>query len=262
MKTACKAFAPEWDSEPPSHQIDGPAPLFIIGAPRTGTTLTEHILSAHPSVHPLGESLISRVATWPVRHLSPSDIATAKQTLGPSLWQMMGTAYGALASKRAGAAGFVTDKAAMLHLFVGVLAKALPAARFIWISRTPEAAALSAFRTYFTSGNAWSCRIDTALDYLSAHQSVMQDWAELLGPRLLAVSYEALVSSSDEMIPKLTEFAGLTPHEGPLTFYRSARPVDTASLAQVREPMRPARAEAWRVYESFIAKRKDTGKTP
>lgn len=255
LQTACSENPFELPNPSPRAENGGPTPLFIVGAPRTGTTLTEHILASHPMVSPLGESLISRVATWPVRHLRPADFDAAQRALGPGVWQMMGAAYRALAKKRAGSASFVTDKAAMLHLFVGVLAKSLPNARFIWIRRTPEAAAVSAYRTYFTSGNAWSNNIQTALSYLTAHNRLMEEWAGQLGPRLLSINFEDLVANPQETIPKLTSFAALATNNGPLNFHESTRAVDTASLAQVRQPMRPDRAEAWRVYESFISER-------
>ncbi len=215
LQSACADFTDDIPQAEPATRGTGPAPIFIVGAPRTGTTLTEHILSAHPDIYPLGESLISRVATWPVRHLQPRDFATAKKTFGPSLWQIMGTAYRNLAGKRAGGTMRVTDKAAMLHLFVGVLATSMPSARFVWIRRSPEAAALSAFRTYFTSGNAWSGTIPTALSYLNAHNKLMQDWSERLGERLLAITYEDLVAQPKTLIPALIEFSGLAPNDAP-----------------------------------------------
>ena len=249
---ACEALDLNHSDEDGASQ---PAPLFIVGAPRTGTTLTEHILSAHPDVYPLGESLISRVATWPLRHLSPPDLARAGSRFSAALWQMVGQAYTALARNRAGPAAYVTDKAAMLHLFIGALAKALPAARFVWIRRDTEPAALSAYRTYFTSGHAWSCQFEDAYAYLTAHDQLMEKWADRLGSRLLPLRYESLVASPDAEITKLTEFAGLRPDQGPINFHQSKRSVDTASLAQIRQPMRAERAAAWRRYEAYMPRR-------
>jgi len=197
MKVACSDFKHEFSSMKLQESEPGPVPIFIVGAPRTGTTLLEHILSFDPAVHSLGESLISRVATWPVRHLSPNDLSAAEKAIGPRLWELMGGAYQTLARNRTSSAAFVTDKAAMLHLFTGVLAKSLPQARFIWIRRQAEAAE----------------------------------------------------------IPRLSEFVGLSAQSDLSKFYQSDRAIDTASLAQVRQPIDRKRANAWRVYETLIRAR-------
>ena len=253
MRAAAEAFEP-FPIDAGLGFRGGPAPIFIIGAPRTGTTLLEHILSAHPDVYALGESLISRAATWPVRHLAPQHIQTAQTRFGDALWSTIGQVYCHLAAGRAGHEQFASDKAAMLHMFVGVLANALPDARFIWIRRRTEAAALSAFRTYFTQGHAWSCNIAHAIAYLQGHDQVMRDWAERMGDRLISVSYEMLASQPDTEIDRVTADIGLRPDPGPKAFHLSKRPVETASFAQVRQPMNTLGIDAWRKYADFLPK--------
>ncbi len=239
----------------------GPRPVFILGAPRTGTTLIEQILSAHPDVYGMGETLISRIATWPTRHLSPADLAQV-DSLGPSGWQQLGNIYTALASKRAGGASVVTDKAATLQLFAGVLARALPAAKFIWVTRTPEAAALSAYRAHFGLSHAWSTRLKDTFEFLAAHDRLCAHWQSVIGDRLLKVSYETLVSAPETEIPRITAFCDLSPHPAPLRFHENTRPVQTASLGQVRRPIHTASVSGWQRYGDVLAAAKAQAHIP
>ncbi len=229
----------------------GPRAIFIIGAPRTGTSLVEQILSAHPDVHGLGESLISRIATWPARHLSPFDLANV-EAAGPAAWRQMGQIYTALAGNRAGASPVVTDKAAALHLFTGVLARALPNAKFIWVSRAPEAAALSAYRAYFGGNHAWSTRLEDAFDFLHGHDQLSAHWQSVLGERMLKLSYQDLVTRPDTEITRLAAFCGLSADPALLRFHDNPRPVLTASLGQIRRPVTTASVEGWHRYGGVI----------
>jgi len=234
--------------------------IFIVGAPRTGTTLVEQILSAHPDVYGMGETLISRVATWPVRHLSPPDMAQL-DALGPVAWQQIGQIYTSLASKRSGAAPVVTDKAAALHLFVGVLAQALPNAKFIWVKRTPEAAALSAYRAHFGLNHPWSTDLKDIFEFLSVHDRLCRHWQSLLGERMLEVSYEQLVTSPDAEIARLISHCDLSASDAPRQFHTNDRPVQTASLGQVRRPISTASVQGWQRYEAVLAAAKASATT-
>jgi tetratricopeptide (TPR) repeat protein len=250
------AYLKQRFSEPlpitPQMNSAGPKPIFIMGAPRTGTTLLEQVISAHPMVEGLGESLISRVATWPVRHMSPTSMADF-EAISPPPWQQIGQIYKALVSARVSSAQFVTDKAATLHLFAGVLARAMPDAKFIWVKRRNEAAALSAFKAYFARGQAWSAKLSDAFAFLRAHDSLCEHWQSVLGPRLMKVEYETLVSEPEGQVQNILNFAGLPYDPACLNFFDNPRAVQTASLGQVRQGWTTASVDGWRRYAGDLS---------
>lgn len=235
----------------PQPSSSGPKPIFIMGAPRTGTTLLEQVISAHPMVEGLGESLISRVATWPVRHMSPTSMADF-EAVSPPPWMQIGQIYKALVSARVSSAQFVTDKAATLHLFAGVLARAMPDAKFIWVKRQNEAAALSAFKAYFAKGQAWSAKLSDTFAFLKAHDALCEHWQSVLGPRLMKVEYESLVSDPQTQVQSILNFAGLSYDPACLNFFENPRAVQTASLGQVRKGWSTSSVDGWQRYADYL----------
>lgn len=252
MANLPEQFPRTFPTPPADAPASSPRPIFIMGAPRTGTTLTEQVLSAHPDVYGLGEALISRIATWPARHLSPGDLS-ALEGVGLHGYRQLGQIYASLARVRAGDKPVVTDKAATLQLFAGVLARAIPRAKFIWVTRRHEATALSAYRAHFGLAHAWSTRLRDAFDFLAAHDRLCEHWQSVLGDRMMKIPYETLVSSPEASIADMAAFCDLSADPAMAQFHTNSRPVQTASLAQVRRPFSTASVDAWQRYAPVLS---------
>lgn len=229
-----------------------PAPIFVVGVPRSGTSLTEQIIASDRRVHAMGETMYSRVATWPVGNLMAADIKRASGAAVQGIdWSMMGAVYRKLTAIRSQNAGFVTDKGAILHLFIGALARSLPEARFIWVRRDPRDVTLSAYRSNFTGGAHWRHNVQDAADFLKAHDKMMSGWQAMMPDRILKVEYEALVRNPAQQIPHLMTFLGLAvPDTEALAFSKTT--VATASFAQIRGRISPKSIGGWTAYKAHF----------
>ncbi|MEL8055802.1 MAG: sulfotransferase, partial [Pseudomonadota bacterium] len=152
MADITTAFSRLADKKPAatSGSVNGmPQPIFVVGPPRSGTSLTEQIIGLAQGTYAMGETLFSRLATWRLGNLTQADLERVGGfQIGQIDWRLIGTVYRTLSQARSDGTAFVTDKGAVLNLLVGALAYALPEAKFIWVSRDKRDTALSAWRTY------------------------------------------------------------------------------------------------------------------
>jgi tetratricopeptide (TPR) repeat protein len=211
-------------------------PIFVIGMPRSGTTLTENILAAHPEVHGCGELL------------------NGSHALGEYLYlreQNPGQSIDDIVSRKAAAwrAGFeekfenpsgtrlVTDKLPVNFLSVGLLARIFPHARFVHVSRDLLDCGLSIYRHSFSRSYEFSHRLEDIGDYMLHYQRLMAHWREVMDHRLIEVDYAKLVANPNSQIHNLVEKVGLEWDEACLNFHKSRRTVATFSMVQVRQPI-------------------------
>jgi tetratricopeptide (TPR) repeat protein len=237
-------------------------PLFVIGMPRSGTTLVERILSSHPDVHSAGElpnfgMVLKQLSgsRTPVL-LDPETVARGRH-VDPC---QLGEAY--LASTRPGTSGkprFV-DKLPHNFLYAGFIARALPNARIVCLRRHPLDTCLSNFRQLFSMA---SPNFDYSFDlldigrYYVLFDRLIAHWDRVLPGRILQVDYERLVERQEPTSRRLLEFCGLPWHEDCLRFERNAQPVATASAVQVRSPIYRGALGRWRHYETELGPLRD-----
>lgn len=233
-------------------------PIFIIGMPRSGTTLVERILSNHPLVHSAGElrnflvTMHRQVATTAQFLMEPGLPAR----MGAIDWEAVGRAY--LASTRPGTghtAHFV-DKLPHNFLLAGFIALALPQAKIICLRRDPLDTCLSNFRQVFATDSPYYDYSYDLLDtgrYFVLFDRLMAHWRRVLPGRILELSYEALVGEQEENTRRLLDFCGLPWEEACLRFEQNAAPVATASAVQVRQPMYNTAIGRWKRYEPELA---------
>ncbi len=229
-------------------------PIFIVGMPRSGTTLVEQILSSHPSVFGAGELMDLAKQVEALR-------ASADRTLRfpecvPSLsdreLQAFGRTYLAGLRRRARNAIRITDKALGQVFYLGLIHLALPDARIIYVRRNPIDCCLSCYSTLFTEG--WECTYDLGElgRFYARYASLMQYWSELLPPdRFLEIRYEDVVADLEPEARRLVAFCGLDWDPACLAFHEAERPVLTASAQQVRQPIYQTsrgRAERYRAH--------------
>lgn len=254
--TAIEQTFPEGASASPGH--DSAEPIFVVGMPRSGTTLVERILSSHSQVHSAGELQNFSVALKRVRDTrTPGilDIPTLTQLEGLD-WARVGREY--LESTRPGTGHtprFI-DKLPHNFLYVGHIARALPKAKIICLRRDPMDTCLGNFRQLFALSSPYYDYSFDLMDvgrYYLLFDHLMAHWRRLLPGRFLEVRYEDLVAAQRPVTERLLDFCELPWEEACMAFERNEAPVATASLVQVREPISTAYLGRWRRYGQDMA---------
>jgi tetratricopeptide (TPR) repeat protein len=226
-------------------------PIFIVGLPRSGTTLLERILAAHSDVEALGE-----LPTFPIvfRNASAAldrshlDAGVVRATAGAD-WGQAGELYLRETSPLGTGAPRFIDKLPANSLLVGAIRLALPDAAIIHMRRAPMDALWGAYKVRFSNWYGWAYRQDELAAHYVRHAGLMAHWKEGLGEGLIEVDYEDLVADPEAAVRRLLEALSLAFEPACLTPHRTEGPVRTASITQVREPITKARVGAWRRYE-------------
>ncbi len=254
---AARATAPS-ATRPASHGCESNEPIFIVGMPRTGTTLVERILSSHPAVFAAGELtnfalvLKRRARTSSRLVLDPETLAAADDI---DLAQV-GADYVESTRPRTGHTPHFIDKMPLNFLYAGLIHRALPNAKIIALRRNPLDTCLSNYRQLFGTSfmyyNYTYDLLDTGRYYIE-FDALAKHWRDTIPRNYCEVHYEAVVDDTEREARRLVEFCGLDWDPACLTFERNAAPVATASSVQVRQPIYRTAVERWRKYESEIA---------
>jgi hypothetical protein len=134
----------------------------------------------------------------------------------------------------------------------GLIHHTMPNAPLIWMRREPADSALSCFRTRFAQGLDWTWSLTDIAQRFREEDELHKHWSSVLGDKLLTVQYEGLVADPDAWIPRILAHCGLTDEPGVRNFHESSRPVFTASVAQVREPISTSAVAKWKRYEKHL----------
>lgn len=234
-----------------------PKLVFIVGMPRSGTSLIEQILATHPEVYGAGETtylldeMVAACRNTPfgvpegLFHLSADGLAGIAERYIARMKVQAGK------TGRADAA-VMTDKMPHNFRYVGLIARLWPEAVIIHTRRHPIDVCLSCFQQFFAEGNPYAYDLQDLGHYYSAYENLMAFWRKRLPGRMIEVDYEGLVGDRENAIRRLLELCGLPWDDRCLEFHRSTRGVDTASAAQVRRPIYQSSVERWRRYESQL----------
>lgn len=228
-------------------------PVFIVGLPRSGSTLIDRILSSASTVESLGE--INDFAYALMRLAGPSqgksDLITRASTTVDL--EELGSAYMQASRGYGCKALHLIDKTPLNALYVGLIAAALPNAKIIHVSRHPMANGFATFKTLFRMGYPWSYSLKDIGRYTSAHRSLMDHWRDVLPGRIIEIEYEALIADQKTVSRYLYEQCGLEWADDYLAFHKNTSPVSTASAAQVRKPLYKDAVDLWRHYEEYLS---------
>jgi hypothetical protein len=240
---------------------DSTVPIFIVGMPRSGTSLVEQILASHPRVYGAGEltainylmthfDLLTGNATF------PSGAATVSVTVLNEISHKHIKHLRAL-SDEAGMKDVlrVTDKMPHNFICLGLIAQLFPKAKIIHCQRDPLDTCLSIYFQHFNTHHAYANDLTALGQYYRQYDSLMKHWQAVLPSTMpiLNINYEALVADQATWSRRLIEFAGLDWDEACMRFFNAKRNVNTPSYDQVRKPIYTKSVERWRHYDAHIA---------
>jgi len=234
-------------------------PIFVLGMPRSGTTLVEQILASHPQVFGAGElrDLSEVVGNVRTADNQEAPFPEFMSVLGPQELSGLGAAYVARLTARAPsgqAAGRITDKMPSNYYYVGLIHLILPNARIIHVRRTPAATCVSCFQRLFASELPYTYNLEELGRYYSKYAALMDHWRTVLpDDAMLEVDYETVVADIEGQARRLLDYCGLPWDDACLKFHETQRPVKTASATQVRQPIYTSALDRWRVYEPHLA---------
>jgi len=234
----------------PGLEADGP--IFVVGLPRSGTTLVERILIRHEQVATVGE--VNDLALAVTRTAGPAGgkeaMIEAASRVDPAA---LGASYWTAIQGYGHSQPFVIDKTPLNFLYLGLIATALPRARIVHLRRHPMAACYAMYKTLFRMGYPFSYDLGDLGRYYVAYHRLMNHWRALLPGRFLDLDYESLVDDQEGTTRRLLGHCGLEWREACLRFHENAAPTATASAAQVRRPIYAESKDLWRKYRTELA---------
>jgi tetratricopeptide (TPR) repeat protein len=237
----------------PAGAADSERPVFVVGMPRSGTSLIEQILASHPDVFGAGE-----VSFWDAAFLAHRNAGGAGKggdgAVRAGLMTEMAGEYLRRLTQGAGAALRVVDKMPANFLYLGLIHAAFPRARIIHVRRHPIDTCLSIYFQNFFNRDPYANDLVNLAHYYREYLRITDHWRKVLpAAALLEVPYEALLGDQEGWTRRMLEFIGLPFDPRCLEFHRTDRVVITASKWQVRQKISAASAGRWRHYEKYVA---------
>ena len=227
-------------------------PIFILGMPRSGTTLVEQIISSHEKVYGAGELNTLMKLYYPILEnmlsnekdkniLSEKNLILIREKYLDSLSQLNTTA------------SIITDKTPANFQFIGFIFSIFPDAKIIHLKRDPRAICWSIYKSkWMGNGYGFSYNMDDLASYYDSYSKLMDFWHKKFPEKIYDICYEDLTTNQEEMTRKLLEYCELDWDDNCLNFHKNKRPVKTASSLQVREKIYQGSSEVWKKYEAHI----------
>ncbi len=234
-----KAFTPDFMAKNAGGGDPSDVPVFVLGMPRSGTTLTEQIIASHPSAFGAGE--LKDLADvlepgFPENGGKPFYERALSQTADD--FRAMGREYVAGLRRRNSDALKITDKMPGNFHYIGLIKLVLPNAKIVHVSRHPLDTCLSCFTRLFAHGQAYTYDLSELGHYYKCYEDLMNHWRKVLpAGSFYDVHYEKLVDDTEAEAKKLIEYCGLEWDAACLEFYKHKRSIRTSSVTQVRQPI-------------------------
>ncbi|HEV8330810.1 MAG TPA: sulfotransferase [Steroidobacteraceae bacterium] len=230
-----------------------PGPIFIVGMPRTGTTLVERMLGNHSAVTSVGEAVdfpeemtAQARATHARLGLADTDLLRASLQMD---FGALGRNYLTAVRDLAGGQRYTIDKLPFNFRYAGLIHKALPQAAIVHLTRDPMDTCYAVFKTLFINAYHFSYQLDELAEYFIAYRRMMDHWHAVMPGVILDVRYEDLVADPQAQSHRLLEHCGLPWEDQVLEFHRSTKASTTASAVQVRRPIYRSSVQKWRHFE-------------
>ena len=247
-------FTPEFLASNQGAPETDVTPIFVVGLPRSGSTLIEQILASHSQIdgtHELGDlaRAVQTVRKSKSRRLRFPDALAKIDVDG---WQRIGQEYLTSTELFRSGAPFFVDKNPNNFIYAGILSLAIPNAKIINATRHPLDSCLGSFKQLFASGQPFTYDMTELGEYYLQYLRLMDYWHELLPGFVLDVQYEDVVSDLDGQVRRILEFCDLPFEDACLRFHETERAVKTASSEQVRQPIYSSSVNLWRNYEELV----------
>ena len=224
-------------------------PIFIVGMPRSGTSLVEQIISSHHSVHGAGElNNFKNVVTPPLKNyignltntINEDDLLSIRKNYIKSLMDLN-------VSEK-----IITDKMPVNFRMIGLILTAIPEAKIIHLTRNPKATCWSNYKHYFANENGFTFDQEDLARFFILYQELMGFWHKSFPNKIHDISYERLTTHQEDETQKLLKYCELDWDNNCLNFHKNTRAVHTASASQVRQKMYQGSSDAWKKYEKFL----------
>lgn len=246
MAQIARNFDPELLGRAPAAQGRIPAPIFVLGLPRAGSTLLDRILSSHREITSLGEIpdfVLALTALLPRSDKSAVIEAASRMDFGA-----LGDSYRQRLRSYGTATPLLIDKTPSNFLYIGLIALALPEARIVHVRRHPMDACYAILKTLFRMGYPYSYDLGDLAEYYLSYRRLMDHWRASLPGRMIEVDYESIVEDLEGTARAAVQAVGVPWDDACLSFHQNNSPAATASAAQVRQPVYSRSVGAWRHY--------------
>lgn len=230
-----------------SGSSDSPRPVFVVGMPRSGTSLVEQIIASHPLVHGAGE-----LNFWAER-INRDRRRIMLADYGEDLISDIASEYLSYMERYPSTVQRVVDKMPANFRFLGPLHVIFPKAKFIHVKRDPIDTCLSVYFQDFSAQHSYANDLNDLAHYYGEYRRIMAHWQSVLPPEaMLEVSYEDLVESQVDWTRRMLDFLDLEWDPRCIEFYNTERRIGTASNWQARQPLYKTSRQRWRNYERYI----------
>ena len=224
-------------------------PIFIVGMPRSGTSLVEQIISSHHSVHGAGElNNFKNIVTPALKNY----IGNLKNTVNEDDLLSIRSNYIKSLEDLNVSEKIITDKMPVNFRMIGLILTAIPEAKIIHLTRDPKATCWSNYKHYFANENGFTFDQEDLARFFILYQELMGFWHKSFPNKIHDISYERLTTHQEDETQKLLKYCELDWDNNCLNFHKNTRAVHTASASQVRQKMYQGSSDAWKKYEKFL----------
>ncbi|MCG8434136.1 MAG: sulfotransferase, partial [Gammaproteobacteria bacterium] len=250
IEAIIEIFSEEFIKENSGKGIETELPVFIVGMPRSGSTLIEQIVASHSAAHAGGESTILPFILDDIQEDKP--FPGFLQDTNDKVFSNIGQAYLDQIKPLADKAARFTDKQLANFLHVGLIRLIFPRARIIHCMRHPLDSCVSAYFTDFTHSHWYSTKLEDLAGLYRGYEKIMAHWRKTLPDAMLEIRYEDVVHNLRDAAQKVIDYCGLPWEESCVEFHKTRRGVRTASQAQVRREIYTSSVNRWRHYEKHL----------
>ncbi len=247
-------FTPEFFLKHTDTGIDTTLPVFVIGMPRSGTSLVEQIIASHPMAYGAGELQSMRQIAHRLSMHTKSSLPypDCMPEVDRETYDGYGKSYTDSLAKKSPKAIRIVDKMPYNFLYVGLIHLMMPSARIIHCRRNALDVCTSIFNQNFTTGNEYAFDLSSIGAYYKNYESVMAHWEKVLPGKVISIDYEALIDDPDRISQQIITAAGLPWHQDCANFQNAETSVRTASRWQVRQPVYKTSQNRWKRYERHL----------